>query len=100
MGILMLVFQFYMVRKPLYIRIDSYLKQINDSQLSGDELIKEGLLPDNLLLKKFYRYSIELRNAGLLRLYRGLLTLNITTRPELFPEHSDIITILNSVRRK
>lgn len=100
MGLLMLVSQLYMVRKPLYIRIDTYLKQINDSQLSGDELLKDGLLPDNRLLKKFYRYSIELRNAGLLRLYRGLLTLNITAKPELFPEHSDIITILNSVRRK
>ena len=100
MGLLMFVFHFYMVRKPLYIRIDIYLKQINDSQKSGDELLKDGLLPDNRLLKKFYKHSIELRNAGLLRLYRGLLSLNITASPELFPEHSDIITILNSVRRK
>lgn len=100
MGLLMFVFHFYMVRKPLYIRIDTYLKQISDSQLTGDELLKDGLLPDNRLLKKFFKHSIELRNAGMLRLYRGLLSLSITARPELFPEHSDIITILNSIRRK
>lgn len=90
---------YFMVRKPLYSRIDFYLKCIVDSQLSGDDLLIHGLLPDNKMLRKFYRHSIELRNAGLIRLYRGLGGLTISEQPAIFPEHSDIIKIIKSVRK-
>ena len=99
MALLMFAAHYFMVRKPLYSRIDFYLKGIADSQLSGDELLKHGLLPDNKLLRKFYRYSIELRNAGLLRLYSGLVGLTISEQPDMFPEYSDIMKIIKSVRK-
>lgn len=89
-----------MMRDPLMLALDQYIKDVNQSGLTGDELLALKVLPTNGTLRRFNKYNTMLKDEGIKKLYQGLSHLSFSTEVnEIDENYRDAVKIIKEINR-